>query len=148
MRPLPRAEARRRTAAGQPGARSHKRVQREGLPVRKEVLQPPPAACVCAQCGKAFRRNGETVSKRVEIRVRAHIRHIRRPRYRASCRCAQQRGLAVPEGQAELEPTLFRGSKLELTSRRRLRPAQFSIRALASSNGPPLPFPLTLRCRM
>ena len=100
----------KRKRGGQPGARSHKRVQREGLPVRKEVLQPPPAACVCAQCGKAFRRNGETVSKRVEIRVKAHIRHIRRPRYRAVCRCAQQRGLAVPEAQAELEPTLFRGS--------------------------------------
>ena len=100
----------KRKRGGQPGARCHKRVQRSGLPVRTELLEPPADLCVCAQCGKAYSRNGETLSERVEISVQAHVRRIRRPRFRAACQCARQQGLAVPEVQAELEPALFRGS--------------------------------------
>ena len=100
----------RRKRGGQPGSSAHKRVQRGGLAVREELLEPEADACRCAQCGLRLGRNGETVSERVEIEVQAHIRRIRRPRYRAVCGCAERLGEPPPEAQAALPPALFRGT--------------------------------------
>ena len=64
---------------------------------------------------RARRRNGEQVSKRIEVEVKGHVRRIRRPRYRASCECARQQGKAVAGVIAPLEPTLFRGKSYGLS---------------------------------
>lgn len=99
-----------RRRGGQPGAPAHGRVEREGLEVVEETHEPEDGRCQCPHCGRPYRHNGEQVSDRVEVEVKAHVRRIRRPRYRAVCECAAQRGERVPDVVAELEPTLFRGS--------------------------------------
>ena len=99
-----------RSRGGQPGASAHARVARAGLPVREEWHEPEAVQRQCLDCGRPYRRNGEAVSDRIEIEVKAHVRRIRRPRYRAACECARRPGQAVPEVLAPLEPTLFRGS--------------------------------------
>ena len=101
-----------RSRGGQPGASAHARVARAraGLAVREEWHEPEAVQRQCLDCGRPYRRNGEAVSDRIEIEVKAHVRRIRRPRYRAACECARRPGQAVPEVLAPLEPTLFRGS--------------------------------------
>ncbi len=99
-----------RSRGGQPGASAHARVARAGLAVREEWHEPEAVQRQCLDCGRPYRRNGAAVSDRIEIEVKAHVRRIRRPRYRAACECARRPGQAVPEVLAPLEPTLFRGS--------------------------------------
>jgi len=105
-------DGKQRARGGQPGAAPHGRVQRPGLPRREEVLLPEADRCLCGRCGLPFARNGETVTERVEIEVKGHVRRIRRPRLRAVCKCPQASGQEVV---AELEPALFRGSNYGLS---------------------------------
>ena len=106
----PGGEGERRKHGGQPGGASHGRVERSGLAVREEVVEPDPEQCRCPECGREYARNGEEVSERIEIEVRGHVRRIRRPRRRAACQCDAARGEPAREVLAELEPALFRGS--------------------------------------
>ena len=110
-----RGEGRKRQRGGQPGARAHGRVDHSGLDVREEVHEPEAGRCECPDCGRPYSRNGEERHERIEIEVRGYKRRIRRPRYRATCECAQQQGQAVPEVIAPLEPTLFRGTSYGLS---------------------------------
>ena len=107
--------ARKRRRGGQPGAAAPARVDRKELEVREEVHEPEAGRRQCADCGRPCSRNGEEVSKRIEVEVRGHVRRIRRPRYRASCECAGQQGQAVAEVIAPLEPALFRGTSYGLS---------------------------------
>ncbi len=100
----------RRTRGGQPGARSHPRVARPELEERTEERDLSAERRVCGDCGRPFGRHGVAVSERVEVEVRSYRRRIRRPRYRATCECAQARGQRTPTVQAGLPPTLFRGT--------------------------------------
>ena len=81
----PRSERKR---GQQPGAPGHGRTQRPELEERPEELNPPPDACVCAQCGQPYAPNGAEDSTLVEIEVKAHKRVISRPRWRRACDCA------------------------------------------------------------
>ena len=99
-----------RSRGGQPGACAHGRLKRSGLAVEEEWHEPPAGSCQCADCGLPYTRNGEQVSEWVEVRVQGYVRRVRRPRYRATCGCAQRAGRPVPEVLAALEPTLFRGT--------------------------------------
>ena len=80
----PRSE---RTRGQQPGAPGHGRTRRPGLEERREEINPPPEACVCAHCGQPYAPNGAEDSTLVEIDVKAHKRVISRPRWRRSCAC-------------------------------------------------------------
>ena len=80
----PRSE---RTRGQQPGAPGHGRTRRPGLEERREEIDPPPDACVCAHCGQPYAPNGAEESTLVEIDVKAHKRVIGRPRWRRSCAC-------------------------------------------------------------
>ena len=71
----------------QRGAPGHGRTRRPGLEERREEIDPPPEACVCAGCGAAYVPNGAEESTLVEIEVKAHKRVIRRPRWRRGCAC-------------------------------------------------------------
>ena len=51
----PRSE---RTRGQQPGAPGHGRTRRPGLEERREEIDPPPDACVCAHCGQPYAPNG------------------------------------------------------------------------------------------
>ena len=81
----PRSERKR---GQQPGAPGHGRTQRPELEERPEELNPPPDACVCAQCGQPYAPNGAEDSTLVEIEVKAHKRVISRPRWRRACDCS------------------------------------------------------------
>ena len=72
----------------QHGAPGHGRTQRPGLEERPEEINPPPDACVCAQCGQPYAPNGTEQSSLIEIEVKAHKRVISRPRLRRTCECA------------------------------------------------------------
>ena len=88
-------------------------MDRSGLEVRDEV-QEPAGGCACPDCGRPYSRNGEEVSERIEVEVKGHVRRIRRPRYRATCKCPQPSGRTA-EVIAPLEPTLFRGTSYGLS---------------------------------
>ena len=81
----PRSERKR---GQQPGVPGHGRTQRPELEERPEELNPPPDACVCAQCGQPYAPNGAEDSTLVEIEVKAHKRVISRPRWRRACDCS------------------------------------------------------------
>ena len=77
----------KRKRGQQPDAPGHGRTQRPGLEERREEIDPPPDACVCAHCGQPYAPNGAEESTLVEIDVKAHKRVIGRPRWRRSCEC-------------------------------------------------------------
>ena len=108
-------EAPKRRRGGQPGGVAHPRVDHSGLGVREEVHEPEGGRCECPDCGRPYSRNGEEVSERIEVKIKGHVRRIRRPRYRASCECARQQGQAAAEVIAPLEPALFRGTSYGLS---------------------------------
>ena len=97
----PRSERKRGQQRGAPG---HGRTQRPGLKERPEEINPPPDACVCAQCGQPYAPNGAEQSTLVEIEVKAHKRVISRPRLRRTCECAS----SPMEVSAPPVPRLFR----------------------------------------
>ena len=88
----------------QHGAPGHGRTQRPGLEERPEEINPPPDACVCAQCGQPYAPNGTEQSSLIEIEVKAHKRVISRPRLRRTCECAS----SPMEVSAPPVPRLFR----------------------------------------
>lgn len=110
-----RGGGRKRRRGGQRGARAHPRLEQTGLEVRDELREPEAGSCRCRDCGRPFRRHGEEVSERLEVRVRGYVRRIRRPRYRAACECASRQGQRVPEAIAPPPPALFRGSHYGLS---------------------------------
>ena len=54
----------------------------------EETHEPDQGPCQCPNCGRPCRRNGQQVSERVEVEVKAHLRRIGRLRYRALCGCS------------------------------------------------------------
>ena len=96
----PRSE---RARGQQPGALGHGRTQRPGLEERREEINPPPDACVCAGCGQPYAPNGAEESSLVEIEVKAYKRVIGRPRWRRTCECAS----SPMEVSAPAVPRLF-----------------------------------------
>ena len=105
----------KRPRGGQRGAVPHARVERSGLAVQQEWLEPEAERRYCADCGEPYARNGEELSVLIEVAVRGYVRRIRRPRFRAGCGCAQRQGHPVPAVIAPLEPTLFRGTSYGLS---------------------------------
>ncbi len=87
----------------QRGAPGHGRTQRAELEERREEINPPPEACVCACCGQPYAPNGTEESTLVEIEVKAHKRVISRPRHRRTCACAS----SPMEVSAPPAPRLF-----------------------------------------
>ena len=69
------------------GAPGHGRTPREHLEKREERHEPPEDTLACSDCGAPLVGNGEHVSELIEVHVEAHVRRIRRPRYRKSCGC-------------------------------------------------------------
>ena len=104
-----------RPRGGQRGAVPHPRADRSGLAVQQEWLEPEAERRHCADCGQPYARNGEEISVSIEVAVRGYVRRIRRPRFRAGCRCAQRQGHPVPTVIAPREPTLFRGTSYGLS---------------------------------
>ena len=96
----PRSE---RARGQQPGAPGHGRTQRPGLEERREEINPPPDACICAGCGQPYAPNGAEESTLVEIDVKAHQRVISRARWRRSCECPS----SPVEVAAPVVPRLF-----------------------------------------
>ena len=78
----------KRPRGQQPGAKGHGRTPRPDLGARTETLKPDPDECVCRNCGRPYVANGAHESEIIEIEVKAHVRRIRRPRFRRGCDCS------------------------------------------------------------
>ena len=72
----------------QPGRAGPSRTPRASLAVCTEIVELPAGEAVCAHCGRALAGHGWVESDLIEIEVAAHIRRIRRRRYRRVCDCA------------------------------------------------------------
>ena len=94
-----RAPASRGRGTGRPrgqvrGTRGHGRTRRPLLAVVEERVEP--AARACPRCARPYRANGAAVTELVEVTVAAHVRRIRRRRWRACCGCAPVREAVAP----------------------------------------------------
>ena len=70
---------------GKPG---HGRSPRPHLERKTETHNPPDKDRLCPCCGAPYVQNGSYESKLIEIKVKAHVRKVRRPRWRKTCDCA------------------------------------------------------------
>lgn len=94
------SDRKRGQQAGKPG---HGRTPRPETERKPEIHDPPEAARTCPCCGQPYVMNGGHESEVVEIEVKAHVRTIRRNRWRRSCSCAS----APKEVAAPPVPRLF-----------------------------------------
>ena len=85
---------------GKPG---HGRSPRLHLERKIETHNPPDNDRLCPCCGAPYVQNGSHESEFVEIKVKTHVRKVRRPRWRKTCDCA----LAPQEVTAPPVPRLF-----------------------------------------
>lgn len=68
------------------------------LDVRDEVIELPPAECLCGRCGRPFVELSQTEdSEQLEIEFKAYRRRIRRKRYQKACRCGGRRTITAPK---------------------------------------------------
>ncbi len=81
----------------------HGRTGRTNPGRKEERHEPPGDPLTCPCCGAPFVGNGEHESELAGIHVRAHIRQIRRPRYRRTCGCPS----TPAEVTAPPQPRLF-----------------------------------------
>ena len=103
-----RSEKRGRSGSGrrrgqQPDRPGHGRTPRPEMERRDEVHDPPDADRSCPCCGLPYVLNGSHACEIVEIEVKAHVRTIRRPRWRRACACEA----APAEVSAAPVPRLF-----------------------------------------
>jgi transposase len=86
----------RRPRGQQPGRRSPAKRSYTHLPATAEIHDLPPEQRHCACCGKPFVPfPGSDDSEILEVAVRAHRRIIRRPRYRPTCSCPQNKPIVT-----------------------------------------------------
>ena len=90
----------------QRGAPGHGRTPRPKLQEKEERREAPKDARICSCCDKPYVANGERSTSLIEIKVKAHIRRIVRPRYRRGCECAS----SPLEAIAPPVPRLFPGT--------------------------------------
>ena len=87
----------------QAGKSGHGRTERPQTECRTETHNPPEADRICPCCAKPYVQNGSHDCEIVEIEVKAHVRKVRRPRWRQTCDCAA----APKEVAAPPVPRLF-----------------------------------------
>ena len=78
------SDRKRGQQADSPG---HGRTPRPDMERKSEVHDPPEEERTCPCCGLPFVKNGSHESEVVEIEVKAHVRTIRRNRWRSTCSC-------------------------------------------------------------
>jgi hypothetical protein len=95
----------RRKRGAQPGHAGHGRRDYSHLPVQEEFIPLPEESLACPICGKAAVMMSATEdSDMLEINVRAHVRRIRRRRYRPACDCDPTRGTLTAPPPPKLIP--------------------------------------------
>lgn len=89
----------------QQGAKGHGRTPRPNLPVVEEIRDLADDDKCCPHCGEAFLPfPGFEEADIIEIHVRSHIRHIKRPRYQKGCQCPQTPGIITAPPAPRLIP--------------------------------------------
>jgi transposase len=69
-----------------PGSQGHGRKRDEDLPVEEQIVECDDR--FCKTCGKEYAELGSTEdSETTEVEVKAHIRKIKRKRYKRKCKC-------------------------------------------------------------
>ena len=86
----------------------HGPTPRSDMDRKSEVHDPPEEERVCPCCGLPYVKNGSHDSEFIEVEVKAHVRTIRRNRWRRSCTCASApKEVAVPPIPRLFPHTLF-----------------------------------------
>lgn len=94
-----------RSRGQQTGSQGHGRTARPDLPVVEEERDLAPEDKQCGMCGKAYARLAHTEDSRIiEIQVKAHVRLIKRNRYRQACECDGVPGLITAPPALRLIP--------------------------------------------
>ena len=89
----------------QKGSQGHGRTSRPDLPVVEEARDVAPEDKVCGICGKAYDLLAQTEdSKIIEVKVKAHVRHIKRKMYSQCCECEAVPGLITAPPAPRLIP--------------------------------------------
>lgn len=87
------------------GSKGHGRTPRPHLPVLEELHVLPPEEQVCPHCDAAFDLfPGTEDSDIIEIDVKAHVRKIKRQRYKKTCQCPTVPGLITAPPAPRLIP--------------------------------------------
>ena len=92
-----RVQTRRR--GQQPGAIEHGRRRHDTLQIKEEVYDLPEDAKCCSRYSMPFDLFPATEdSELVEVEVYAHVRHIKRKRYKRICSCQDLRAIITANG--------------------------------------------------
>ena len=94
----------RRPRGQQPGRRSPAKRSYTNLPAVEEIHDLPEQQRHCACCGQPFVAFGSDDSEILEVNVRAHRRVIRRPRYRPTCACPQNKPIVTAPPASRVVP--------------------------------------------
>jgi transposase len=87
----------------QPGSQGHARTCLDHLPTREELI-PHPDPC-CSKCRLPFEELSSTEdSEQVEVVVQAHVRVIKRKRYRKTCQCPKVPDIITAPAPGKLIP--------------------------------------------
>jgi transposase len=98
--PAPSPSRKRGQQRGQPG---HGRRRHPQLPVKEEFHELAPEEQSCPVCGLPYTEfPGTEDSEVLEVEVKAHVRRIRRKRYRPTCSCPNRPVIITAPGPAKL----------------------------------------------
>lgn len=89
----------------QPGTVGHRRRRHDNLQVKQEVYDLPEDEKSCPHCGMPFDLfPGTEDSELVEVEVQAHIRRVKRKRYKRTCSCQNLPAIITANGPDKLIP--------------------------------------------
>jgi transposase len=89
----------------QPGTKGHGRRRHEQLSIKEEFHELPAEEQCCSRCGLPYAPfPGTEDSDMVEVQVKAHVRRIKRKRYRPTCSCPGLAVIITAPGPAKLIP--------------------------------------------
>ena len=97
----------------QPGSVGHGRRRHDNLQVKEEVYDLPEDAKCCSRCRMPFDLfPGTEDSELVEVEVQAHVRRIKRKRYKCICFCQNFLAIITADGPDKLIPKGAYGDSL------------------------------------
>ena len=78
----------------QQGSAGHGRTDRSGLPIKEEERDLGDDEKCCKRCGKPFEEFPDTEDSEIfEVEVKAHVRKIKRKKYKKGCHCEGTPGI-------------------------------------------------------
>jgi transposase len=95
----------KRARGQQPGSKGHGRKDHSHLPIKDEFYDLPDGEKCCPNCHAPYTQFYNTEdSEQIEIEVKAHIRRIRRKKYKTTCTCDNLPVIVTAPGPDKLIP--------------------------------------------